>query len=119
MGGRIPPANHVITQMVKKSFGSYEELRRTFLRESLKLQGNDWAWLVYNEKTDALEHRQTLKFDTPSNFDEGLTPLLNIALWSFDTYKDYSAYHQQIWDVMNWSKADERFKNRNKAMPSE
>lgn len=68
MGGKIPPADHDLTLLVSKSFGSYQNLFTHFHRESVKIHDMDWAWLVYNEKTDKLEHRQTKRMDMPSDF---------------------------------------------------
>ena len=41
-------------------------------------------------------------------------PLLNIALLKFETYEEYSNYNNEVWAVMNWAKANERFQKRNK-----
>ena len=92
-----------------RQFGTPEDFREKFRKAALSVFGSGYAWLVSD--------RGCLKIVTSANQNtpvfHGGSLILNIDVWEHAYYlKHYnmrSAYIEDWFQVINWSRAEERF----------
>jgi Fe-Mn family superoxide dismutase len=95
--------NQDLNNVIKKEFSSFENFKKLFIDESLKLFGSGWSFLVIN--------KHKLEIVTLSNQDSPLTlgkiPILGIDLWEHAYYLKYqnkrADYLEAIFNVINWN----------------
>jgi Fe-Mn family superoxide dismutase len=105
-GGGRPGAS--LAELVDKSFGSYEEMRKQLVAAALGQFGSGWAWLAL--QSNALKVVKTPNAETP--LTQGMTPLLTIDVWEHAYYLDYqnrrADYVNAVLDkLINWGFAEE------------
>lgn len=75
-----------IAQLIKKSFGTYENFYKQFHEAGTNLFGSGWVWLV-------LDHDKNLKIVTTADADlpliYGQKPMLVCDVWEHAYYLDY------------------------------
>ena len=102
-------AHLMITEEIKKQFGSLEEWKEQFKKAALSVFGSGYAWLVFRE--GMLEIFTTPNQNTP--LETCMYPILNIDVWEHAYYlKHYNKradYFEDWYHVINWEKANERF----------
>ena len=100
-----------LKQAVADAFGSYEGFKEVFNKAAATRFGSGWAWLVV-DKNGKLLVTSTANQDTP--FDLG-TPILGLDVWEHAYYLNYQNrrpdYIQSFWNIINWEKVSENFKN--------
>jgi superoxide dismutase, Fe-Mn family len=83
-GGGGTPTGRLL-ERIEKSFGSFEEFRKSFVSSALAQFGSGWVWLV--------QDGDTVKIITSSNADtplaHGQTALLTCDVWEHAYYLDY------------------------------
>jgi len=72
-------------KLIEKSFGSLDELKKTFADSALAQFGSGWVWLV--QDGDLLKVVKTSNADTP--VAHGQTALLTCDVWEHAYYLDY------------------------------
>lgn len=100
-GGGEPTGK--LHDLIKKSFGSFEDFKDQFSKTAIATFGSGWAWLVKTKDGD-------LKIISTSNaqnpLTENLTPLLTCDVWEHAYYIDYRnarpSYVDAFWNVVNW-----------------
>ncbi len=107
-GGGAPAG--ALGDAINAAFGSFDEFKAQFIAKGMGNFGSGWTWLV--KKADGgLEIVNTDDAETP--LTEGLTPVLTIDVWEHAYYIDYRnarpKYLEEIWKVVDWSVAAERF----------
>ncbi len=88
---------------IRRSFGSFDDLRREFNAAASELFGSGWAWLV-------LEPNGNVSLKTTPNAENpllhGWVPLLTCDMWEHAYYIDYrhakKKYLAAFWNVVNW-----------------
>ena len=98
---------------IDRSFGSFYAMKAEMAKAAASLFGSGWVWLV-EEPNGTLSILSTRNAGLPMR--HGLTPLLALDVWEHAYYLDYrnrrgDAMHE-MWRVLDWRKADERFANR-------
>jgi Fe-Mn family superoxide dismutase len=96
---------------INDAFGSFDQFKEAFGNAAATRFGSGWAWLV--KKTDGtLAVTSTANQDAP--FAEG-TPILGLDVWEHAYYLNYQNrrpdYIQSFWNIVNWDKVSEYFKN--------
>ncbi|KAH8882291.1 manganese superoxide dismutase precursor [Thozetella sp. PMI_491] len=103
-----PAAAPGLVAEVEKTWGSLDQFRDTFSAALLGIQGSGWGWLV-KEKT-GLRIITTKDQDPPV---AGEVPIFGVDMWEHAYYLQYlngkAAYVENIWKVINWKTAEERF----------
>ena len=110
-GGCAVPAD--LVQVIDRSFGSLEGLKKELGQAAASQFGSGWAWLVRDG--DRLKVTKTANAHTP--LEDGLTPLVTIDVWEHAYYLDYqnrrADYAAAVMDkLMNWEFALENFRRR-------
>jgi len=109
-GGGEP--NEAVAEAINKSFGSFDAFKEKFANAAATRFGSGWAWLVVNKNGD-LEVISTANQDSP--LMKGLTPILGLDVWEHAYYLNYQNrrpdYVKAFWNVVNWDKVEENFKN--------
>ena len=107
-GGGAPSGE--LAEAINKSFGSFDEFKKTFTDKATTLFGSGWAWLV--KKADGtLAITQTSNAETPLTGDD--TPLLTCDVWEHAYYIDYRnarpGYLAAWWELVNWDFASANY----------
>lgn len=109
-GGGEP--KEAVAGAINKSFGSFDAFKEKFANAAATRFGSGWAWLVVN-KNGELEVISTANQDSP--LMKGLTPILGLDVWEHAYYLNYQNrrpdYVKAFWNVVNWDKVEENFKN--------
>ena len=91
-------------------FGSLDGFKEEFAKAGATRFGSGWAWLVVDGGNLAVT--STANQDSP--LMEGKTPILGLDVWEHAYYLNYQNrrpdYIAAFWNVVNWAKAEERFK---------
>jgi len=82
-GGGIPTGK--LADMIKESFGSFDEFKKQFIDTATSQFGSGWTWLVIDGKS--LKIIKTGNADTP--IAHGTKPLLCLDVWEHAYYLDY------------------------------
>lgn len=100
-GGGEPSGS--LADLIKATFGSYNDFSEQFNRVALNLFGSGWVWLCLDEDGKALI-TTTENQDNPISAD--LFPLLGLDLWEHAHYLNYenrrADYLEAWWQVINW-----------------
>ncbi|MBR5820201.1 MAG: superoxide dismutase [Alistipes sp.] len=102
-----------LLEAINRQFGSVEAVREAMNQAAVGLFGSGWVWLVVNEDGE-LSILSTRNAGLPMR--HGLTPLLALDVREHAYYLDYrnrrgEAMHE-MWRVLDWSKAEERYNSR-------
>lgn len=108
-GGGEPVGD--ITDYIRRSFGSSDNMIRALMDKALAIQGSGWAWLGYCSKTDGLQIATCANQD-PLQAITGLFPLFGIDMWEHAYYLQYKNakgdYVKNIFNIANWEEVNKR-----------
>ncbi|BDV02698.1 MAG: superoxide dismutase [Mn/Fe] [Candidatus Hepatoplasma vulgare] len=99
-----------LKKAIISKWGSFENFKSEFEKESLSLFGSGWVWLV-KRGGKGIKIIKTFNQDNPwfLNF----TPIIGVDLWEHSYYLKHNAnrkeYLSDFWSVIDWEKAEERF----------
>lgn len=100
-----------VAKAIKAKFGDYDTFKERFSNSAALLFGSGWTWLVV--KNGELEITTTPNQDSP--LSQGQIPLLGLDVWEHAYYLKYQnrrpEYIAAFFNVINWEKVDENFKN--------
>jgi Fe-Mn family superoxide dismutase len=102
-----------LSNAINETFGSVDELKEKMNQGGITRFGSGWVWLI--KTNDKLEITSTPNQDNPlmDVADKKGTPLLGIDVWEHAYYLKYQNkrpdYLNAIWNVVNWSKVEERY----------
>lgn len=109
-GGGEPPKG-ALAKAIEESYGSLDALKEKFNVALAGVQGSGWAWIVQDTQTG------NIGIKTYANQDPVVAqfrPILGIDAWEHAYYLQYqnrkAEYFKAVWDVVNWSAAEKRFK---------
>ncbi len=99
-----------LAEAVKKSFGSFEELKKKLSEASVNHFGSGWGWLSV-DPTKKLVVESLPNQDSP--LMQGKTPILGIDVWEHAYYilrqNRRADYVNAIWNVVNWERVGEYY----------
>jgi Fe-Mn family superoxide dismutase len=108
-GGGEPSGG--VADAINSGFGSFKEFQEKFTMAATNHFGSGWAWLISNG--GSLEVISLPNQDSP--YMDGQVPLLGLDVWEHAYYLKYQNkrpdYIEAWWNVVDWSKVEERFKN--------
>ncbi len=100
-----------IADAVTSKFSDFDTFKEKFSTAAALLFGSGWAWLVMNG--EELEIMTTPNQDSP--LSEGKIPILGLDVWEHAYYLKYQnrrpEYISAFFNVINWKKADESYKD--------
>lgn len=110
----IGPQNHEIKGKFKdkviEEYGSYENFKNEFIKETKFLVGSGYTFLVLN-KENKLEIINTSNQETPYSY--GLIPIMNIDLWEHAYYLDYQnnkdEYINNFFSIIDFDKVNKHY----------
>ena len=107
-GGGGEPTG-AIADAIKKSFGSFNDLKTKFNDAGVKQFGSGWAWVVL--KGSDLQVMSTPNQDNPMS--QGLKPIFGNDVWEHAYYLKYNnrrpEYLTAWWNVINWDEINKRY----------
>jgi superoxide dismutase, Fe-Mn family len=112
-GGGEPDGE--LANAIKKAFGSFNDFKDKFSKDTAAIQGSGWGWLVFSQNNKGLQFitmpNQTSPW-TKWNIDK-LVPLLGLDVWEHAYYLKYqnkrAEYVSAWWNVINWDEVKNRF----------
>jgi Fe-Mn family superoxide dismutase len=100
-----------VAEAIKETFGGFDDFKKKFATAAVTRFGSGWGWLVVNG--GKLEIMSTPNQDSP--LTEGKTPILGIDVWEHAYYLKYQNrrpdYVEAFFNVIDWNKVNEHFKN--------
>lgn len=109
--GNAFPTSGPLKDAVDARFGGFDAMKKEVSAMTVGVQGSGWGWLGLDAKTGRIE-AATCPNQDPLQATTGLVPLLGIDVWEHAYYVDYRNvrpdYVNAIWDIINWSKVEER-----------
>jgi Fe-Mn family superoxide dismutase len=106
-GGGDP--TRAIADAIKKSFGSFADLKTKFNDAGTKQFGSGWAWVVL--KGSDLQVISTANQDNP--ISQSLAPIFGNDVWEHAYYLKYNnrrpEYLGAWWNVINWDEINKRY----------
>ena len=107
-GGGGEPTG-AIADAIKKSFGSFIDLKTKFNDAGTKQFGSGWAWVAL--KGGDLQVLSTPNQDNPMS--QGLSPIFGNDVWEHAYYLKYNnrrpEYLTAWWNVINWDEINKRY----------
>ncbi|KAK8194961.1 manganese superoxide dismutase [Phyllosticta capitalensis] len=112
---KLASAAPSLAAKIQDTFGGEQQFREKFTAALLGIQGSGWGWLV---KVEGATKEPRLAIVTTKDQDPvvgpGEVPLFGVDMWEHAYYLQYlngkAAYVENIWSVINWKTAEERFK---------
>ncbi|KAK3297140.1 Manganese/iron superoxide dismutase [Chaetomium fimeti] len=99
---------------IEKTWGSFDAFKKAFSAALLGLQGSGWGWLVKEAGNGAGLRIVTTKDQDP--VVGGDVAIFGVDMWEHAYYLQYlngkAAYVENIWNVINWKTAQDRFAGR-------
>jgi superoxide dismutase, Fe-Mn family len=112
-GGGEPPGE--LANAIKGAFGSFNDFKDKFSKDTVAIQGSGWGWLVRNKNTNAVQFITMPNQTSPWTRwnKEKLVPLLGLDVWEHAYYLKYQnkrADYVAAWgNVVNWDEVKKRF----------
>ncbi len=111
-GGGEPTGE--LAEAITRDFGNLDNLKTAFNKAAATRFGSGWAWLCVNN--GKLEVCSTANQDNPlMGFGCSGTPIMGLDVWEHAYYLNYQNrrpdYIGAFWNVINWDKVSENFKN--------
>jgi len=109
-GGGAPSGD--LADAINGAFGDFETFKQQFSQAGITRFGSGWAWLSV-DGGGTLVVSSTANQDNP--ISEGLKPVLGLDVWEHAYYLKYQNkrpdYIAAFWNVVDWNKVAENFKN--------
>ena len=107
-GGGDPTG--AIGDVIKKSFGNFNDFKTKFNDAGAKQFGSGWAWLAGKSGGD-VQIMSTPNQDNP--ISQGLFPIFGNDVWEHAYYLKYNnrrpEYLAAWWNVVNWEEVNKRY----------
>lgn len=113
-GGGGEPSGE-LANAIKAAFGSFNDFKDKFSKDTVAIQGSGWGWLVRNKNTNAVQFITMPNQTSPWTRwnKEKLVPLLGLDVWEHAYYLNYqnkrADYVAAWWYVVNWDEVKKRF----------
>lgn len=115
--GGVPPQGELL-EAINKEFGSLDAFKEKFAAAASGRFGSGWAWLCVKPEDKSLCICSTANQDSP--LMAGIVecpgkPILGLDVWEHAYYLHYQnrrpEYITAFWNVVNWTKVAEHYKN--------
>jgi Fe-Mn family superoxide dismutase len=112
-GGGEPDGE--VSEAINKTFGSFNDFKDKFSKDTVAIQGSGWGWLVYNQNTNGVQFITMPNQTSPWTKwkAEKVVPLLGIDVWEHAYYLKYqnrrADYVSAWWNVVNWDQVKRNF----------
>lgn len=97
---------------IEQHWKSFDAFKSAFEASALTIQGSGWQWLVKSPDNQTLDLVTSKDQDLPPN--EKLI-IFGVDMWEHAYYLQYfnnkKEYLTKVWDVINWTTAESRFKS--------
>jgi Fe-Mn family superoxide dismutase len=105
-----------VKEEIEKEWGSFEKFKTEFSDSATKLFGSGWVWLGADENGTGFHiHNHPLQ-ENPLMHNH--IPVLGLDVWEHAYYLKYQnrrpEYIGSFWNVVDWDKVEENFKNFSK-----
>lgn len=113
-GGGGEPSGE-LANAIKGAFGSFNDFKDRFSKDTVAIQGSGWGWLMRNKNTNAVQFITMPNQTSPWTRwnKEKLVPLLGLDVWEHAYYLKYqnkrADYVAAWWNVVNWDEVKKRF----------
>ena len=113
-GGGGEPGGEV-ANAIKKAFGSFNDFKDKFSKDSVAIQGSGWGWLVSAQGSNNVQFITMPNQTSPWTRwnKEKLVPLLGLDVWEHAYYLKYQNrrvdYVGAWWNVVNWDEVQKRY----------
>jgi Fe-Mn family superoxide dismutase len=113
-GGGGEPSGE-LANAIKGAFGSFNDFKDKFSKDTVAIQGSGWGWLMRNKNTNAVQFITMPNQTSPWTRwnKEKLVPLLGLDVWEHAYYLKYqnkrADYVAAWWNVVNWDEVKKRF----------
>jgi superoxide dismutase, Fe-Mn family len=113
-GGGGEPSGE-LANAIKGAFGSFNDFKDKFSKDTVAIQGSGWGWLARNKNTNAVQFITMPNQTSPWTRwnKEKLVPLLGLDVWEHAYYLKYqnkrADYVAAWWNVVNWDEVKKRF----------
>ena len=113
-GGGGEPSGE-LANAIKGAFGSFNDFKDKFSKDTVAIQGSGWGWLVRNKNTNAVQFIAMPNQTSPWTRwnKEKLVPLLGLDVWEHAYYLKYqnkrADYVAAWWNVVYWDEVKKRF----------
>ncbi|KAF2260454.1 manganese and iron superoxide dismutase [Lojkania enalia] len=108
-----PSAAPKLVDKMKATWGDEATFRKAFNTALLGIQGSGWGWLIKVETGKEERLAITTTKDQEPVVGKGEVPIFGVDMWEHAYYLQYqnekAKYVEQIWNVINWKTAEERF----------
>lgn len=98
--------------MIRSTFGNFENFKKEFTATALNRFGSGWAWLVWTEGKLAVV--SSANQDNP--IMENKIPLLGLDVWEHAYYLKYqnrrAEYVSAWWNIVDWKQVQVRFSKK-------
>jgi superoxide dismutase, Fe-Mn family len=114
LGGNNSAPSGDLEKAINEAFGSLDSLKEKMNNAGATRFGSGWAWLIV--KDNKLEVTSTPNQDNPlmDIAEVKGTPIFGIDVWEHAYYLKYQNkrpdYLGAIWNVVNWSAVEQRYK---------
>ncbi|KAK4100207.1 manganese and iron superoxide dismutase [Parathielavia hyrcaniae] len=103
-----------LSAAIERTWGSFNAFKNAFSTALLGLQGSGWGWLTREAGNGAGLRIVMTKDQDP--VVGGDVPIFGVDMWEHAYYPQYlngkAAYVENIWNVINWKTAEDRFLGR-------
>ncbi|KAL7448756.1 hypothetical protein ACHAWC_000899, partial [Mediolabrus comicus] len=111
-GGGEPKG--LLAKIIRRDFGSFDNLRKEIESSAMKAFGSGWTWLGYDKRKKKLVVSTMTGAGNP--LLEGITPVLVIDMWEHAYYLDYQTNRKDYIDgffdrLVNWNYAQQNLKH--------
>ncbi|KAK0735358.1 Manganese/iron superoxide dismutase [Apiosordaria backusii] len=111
-----PESAKELVSAVEKTWGTLDNFKKAFSSALLGIQGSGWGWLV-KDSASGLRIVTTKDQDPVVGRD---VPVFGVDMWEHAYYLQYlngkAAYVENIWNIINWKAAEERFLGASEAV---
>tara|TARA_B100000902_G_C27307921_1_gene916639 strand:+ start:129 stop:725 length:597 start_codon:yes stop_codon:yes gene_type:complete len=112
-----PQPNHCsseFTELINKTFGSFDEMKDKFAQAAATRFGSGWAWLC--AKNGELSICSTPNQDNPlMDVGCGGVPILGLDVWEHAYYLNYqnkrADYISAFWSIVDWKKVETKYQS--------
>jgi superoxide dismutase, Fe-Mn family len=99
-----------LADVIKSTFGNFDQFKEKFQAAAVGRFGSGWAWLVLN-KQGKLEIISTPNQDNP--ISDGLKPIFGVDVWEHAYYLLYQNrrpdYLKAFWNVVKWDEVEKYY----------
>ena len=108
-GGGV--ATGLLAEALNREFGSFEKFKTQFTATANGVEGNGWAWLVYQPLLARLEVSGIMNHE--NQLVLGSVPILGVDVWEHAYYLKFQNRRPEFveawWKVANWTEAARRY----------